>query len=557
MRKKSTQIPVKICVFRKKAVSLQRKIINSTIMLVKIYSAAPVGIDAVKVTIEVHAVPGFDFMLVGLPDNAVKESHERINAALTINGVENLRRSFTINMAPADIKKEGASFDLPLAVGMLAGDEKLKCKNLEHYMMVGELSLDGSLQPIRGALPIALCARKEGFKGLILPAANAEEAAVVEGLEVYGLNTLMDVVHFLNGAPKDELNPEDKFTPTHIDTQALFDEQAFPADLDFADVRGQFKVRRAVEIAAAGGHNMIMVGPPGAGKSMIAKRIPSILPPLTLEEALETTKIHSIAGLTNKRKGASSTLIVERPFRSPHHTITDVALVGGGTNPHPGEISLAHNGVLFLDELPEYKRSALEVMRQPLEDRHITVARTKETVDYPASFMLVAAMNPCPCGHYGENNPAHPCTCTPGQVHRYLSKISGPLLDRIDIQCEIEAVPYEQLKDTQPGESSAVMRQRVLKARAIQNERFKHSRLVHCNSMMNSKMVRQYCALDEECDKLLELMMNKLGLSARAYDRILKVARTIADIDGAPDIQKKHLLEAISYRSLDRNSWAG
>ena len=319
-------------------------------MLVKIYSAAPVGIDAVKVTIEVHAVPGFDFMLVGLPDNAVKESHERINAALTINGVETLRRSFTINMAPADIKKEGASFDLPLAVGMLAGDEKLKCKNLEHYMMVGELSLDGSLQPIRGALPIALCARKEGFKGLILPAANAEEAAVVEGLDVYGLNTLMDVVHFLNGAPKDELNPEDKFTPTHIDTQALFDELAFPADLDFADVRGQFKVRRAVEIAAAGGHNMIMVGPPGAGKSMIAKRIPSILPPLTLEEALETTKIHSIAGLTNKRKGASSTLIVERPFRSPHHTITDVALVGGGTNPHPGEISLAHNGVLFLDE---------------------------------------------------------------------------------------------------------------------------------------------------------------------------------------------------------------
>ncbi len=526
-------------------------------MLVKIYSAAPVGIDAVKVTIEVHAVPGFDFMLVGLPDNAVKESHERINAALTINGVETLRRSFTINMAPADIKKEGASFDLPLAVGMLAGDEKLKCKNLEHYMMVGELSLDGSLQPIRGALPIALCARKEGFKGLILPAANAEEAAVVEGLEVYGLNTLMDVVHFLNGAPKDELNPEDKFTPTHIDTQALFDELAFPADLDFADVRGQFKVRRAVEIAAAGGHNMIMVGPPGAGKSMIAKRIPSILPPLTLEEALETTKIHSIAGLTNKRKGTSSTLIVERPFRSPHHTITDVALVGGGTNPHPGEISLAHNGVLFLDELPEYKRSVLEVLRQPLEDRHITVSRAKDTVDYPASFMLVAAMNPCPCGHYGENNPAHPCTCTPAQIHRYMSKISGPLLDRIDIQCEIEAVPYEQLRDSQPGESSAEMRERVLKARAIQNDRFKHSKLVHCNAMMTSKMVRQYCALDAECDKLLEFSMTRLGLSARAYDRILKVARTIADIEGSESIQKKHLLEAVSYRSLDRNTWGG
>lgn len=525
-------------------------------MLTKIFSAAPVGIDAVPVTIEVHSVPGFDFTLVGLPDTSVKESHERIIAALTVNGLETLRRAYTINMAPADIKKEGASFDLPLAIGMLAGAEKLKTKYLSQYMIMGELSLDGSLQPIRGALPIALCARKAGFKGLILPAANAEEAAVVEGLEVYGLNTLMDVVHLLNGDPKDELTGE-AFEPTHVDTQALFDELAFPSDLDFSDVRGQYKVRRAVEIAAAGGHNMIMVGPPGAGKSMIAKRIPSILPPLTLEEALETTKIHSIAGLTGKRKGTSSSLIVQRPFRSPHHTITDVALVGGGTNPHPGEISLAHNGVLFLDELPEYKRTALEVLRQPLEDRHITVARTKETVDYPASFMLVAAMNPCPCGHYGENNPAHPCTCTPAQVHRYMSKISGPLLDRIDIQCDIEAVQYEQLRDTQPGESSAVMRERVLRARAIQNERFKHSRLVHCNAMMNSKMVRQYCALDEECDKLLEFSMNKLGLSARAYDRILKVARTIADIEGSANIQKNHLLEAISYRSLDRSTWAG
>jgi len=526
-------------------------------MLIKIYSAAPVGIDAVPVTIEVHAVPGFDFTLVGLPDTSVKESHERIVAALTVNGMENLRRAFTINMAPADIKKEGSAFDLPLAIGMLAGGEKVKFKELEHYMIMGELSLDGSLQPIRGALPIALCARKAGFKGLVLPEANAEEAAVVEGLEVYGLKDLMEVVHFLDGEPKDELNPEDKFEPVTVDTQTLFNELAFPSDLDFADVRGQFKVRRAVEIAAAGGHNMIMVGPPGAGKSMIAKRIPSILPPLTLEEALETTKIHSIAGLTNKKKGAGGALIVQRPFRSPHHTITDVALVGGGMNPHPGEISLAHNGVLFLDELPEYKRSVLEVMRQPLEDRHITVARTKETVDYPASFMLVAAMNPCPCGHYGENNPAHPCTCTPAQIHRYLSKISGPLLDRIDIQCEIEAVPYEQLRDTRPGESSAVMRERELRARAIQNERFKHSRLVHCNAMMNSKMVRQYCALDEECDRLLEFTMARLGLSARAYDRVLKVARTIADIEGAENIQKKHLLEAISYRSLDRNNWAG
>jgi len=526
-------------------------------MLIKIYSAAPVGIDAVQVTIEVHSTPGFDFTLVGLPDTSVKESHERIMAALTVNGMENLRRSFTINMAPADIKKEGSAYDLPLAIGMLAGAEKLKVKALDEYVIIGELSLDGSLQPVRGALPIALCARKAGFKGLILPEANADEAAVVDGLDVYGLNNLMEVVHFLNGEPKDELNPEDKFEPTRVDTQALFDELAFPPDLDFSDVRGQFKVRRAVEIAAAGGHNMIMIGPPGAGKSMIAKRIPSILPPLTLEEALETTKIHSIAGLTNKRKGANASLIVQRPFRSPHHTITDVALVGGGTNPHPGEISLAHNGVLFLDELPEYKRSALEVMRQPLEDRHITVSRTKETVDYPASFMLIAAMNPCPCGHYGENNPAHPCTCTPAQIHRYMSKISGPLLDRIDIQCEIEAVQYEQLRDTQPGESSAVMRERVLKARAIQNERFKHSKLVHCNAMMNSKMVREYCALDAECDKLLEFSMTKLGLSARAYDRILKVARTIADIEGAQNIQKKHLLEAISYRSLDRGNWAG
>ena len=526
-------------------------------MLIKIYSAAPVGIDAVPVTIEVHSVPGFDFTLVGLPDVAVKESHERIMAALTVNGLDTLHRAYTINMAPADIKKEGALYDLPLAIGMLAGGEKIRSKDLAAYMMVGELSLDGSLQPVRGALPIALCARKEGCKGLILPEENAEEAAVVEGLEVYGLKNLMEVMRFLNGERRDELNPDEPWAPTKVNTQKLFDDLAFPTDVDFSDVRGQFKVRRAVEIAAAGGHNMLMIGPPGAGKSMIAKRIPTILPPLTLEEALETTKIHSIVGLTGKTKGTGSALIVQRPFRSPHHTITDVALVGGGSNPHPGEISLAHNGVLFLDELPEYKRSALEVMRQPLEDRHITVARTKETVDYPASFMLVAAMNPCPCGHYGENNPAHPCTCTPAQVHRYLSKISGPLLDRIDIQCEIEAVPYDQLRDTQPAESSAAIRDRVLRARAVQTERFRHSKLIHCNAMMNAKMVRQYCALDDECDKMFEFTMTKLGLSARAYDRILKVARTIADLEGAQDIQKKHLLEAISYRSLDRNNWGG
>lgn len=518
-------------------------------MLIKIYSAAPVGINAVTVTIEVHAVPGYNFTLVGLPDNAVKESHDRIMAALTVNGYEVPHRDFTINMAPADIKKEGAAFDLPLAIGILAGCEQVKTKCLDKYMIMGELSLDGSLQPIRGALPIALCAREEGYKGLILPAANAAEAAVVDGLEVYGLDTLLDVVRMLNEGQH--------FEPTKVDTRQLFDQMAFTSDIDFADVRGQYKVRRAIEVAAAGGHNMLMVGVPGAGKSMIAKRLPSILPPLSLEEALETTKIHSVAGVLAKGNGEKTSLIVQRPFRSPHHTITDVALVGGGQNPHPGEISLAHNGVLFLDELPEFRKNTLEVLRQPLEDRHITVARTKTTVDYPASFMLVAAMNPCPCGHYGENNPAHPCTCTPAQVHRYLSKISGPLLDRIDIQCEIEAVPYDQLRDTTPGESSAVMRERVLKARAIQHERFATSKLVHCNAMMSSKMVRQYCALDAECDRLLELTMTKLGLSARAYDRILKVSRTIADLDGCENIQRQHILEAISYRSLDRSTWAG
>jgi len=518
-------------------------------MLIKIYSAAPVGIDAVPVTIEVHAVPGFDFTLVGLPDNSVKEAHERIIAALTVNGFEILHRAYTINMAPADIRKEGAAYDLPLAIGMLAGSELVKTKMLDRYMIMGELSLDGSLQPIRGALPIALCARKEGFKGLILPAANAEEAAVVNDLEVYGLETLTDVVQLLNG--------QQEFTPASVDTQALFDRLAFPSDVDFADVRGQYKVRRAMEVAAAGGHNMLMVGPPGAGKSMMAKRLPSILPPLSLNEALETTKIHSVAGLMNRHnEKAHASLIVQRPFRSPHHTITDVALVGGGQNPHPGEISLAHNGVLFLDELPEYKRSALEVMRQPLEDRHITVARTKQSIDYPASFMLVAAMNPCPCGHYGENNSAHPCTCTPAQIHRYLGKISGPLLDRIDIQCEIEAVPYDQLRDSQPGESSAVMRERVMRARRIQEQRFADSALIHCNAQMTPKMLRQFCPLDAECDKLLQYAMEKMGLSARAYDRIVKVARTIADLEGSEHIQKTHILEAISYRSLDRSIWA-
>lgn len=526
-------------------------------MLIKCFGAAPQGIDAVIVTIEVHAVPGFEFTLVGLPDNAVKESHERIVAALTVNGYNKPRHTLTINMAPADIKKEGAAYDLPLAIGMLAAEEEVKSALLEQYMIMGELSLDGTLQPIQGVLPMALAARKAGFKGIILPEQNAREAAVVTGLEVYGLKNLLEVVRFLNQTQA--------FAPTYVDTAAEFATHAFTSDLDFSDVRGQENVRRAMEVAAAGGHNMLMVGPPGAGKSMMAKRLPSILPPLNLEEALETTKIYSISGMMARRKesdGMSSALIVQRPFRSPHHTVTDVALVGGGTNPHPGEISLAHHGVLFLDELPEYKRSALEVMRQPLEDRKICITRTKMSVEYPASFMLVAAMNPCPCGHYGENNPAHPCTCTPAQIHRYMSRISGPLLDRIDIQCDIQAVPYSTLKDAQPGESSEVMRARVIKARETQQHRFAEynataQKPIHCNAQMTPKLVREYCVLDAAGDKLLSYAMDKMGLSARAYDRILKVARTIADLDGSDTIQVVHISEAISYRSLDREDWAG
>ena len=524
-------------------------------MLIKCYGAAPQGIDAVIVTIEVHAVPGFEFTLVGLPDSAVKESHERIVAALTVNGYNKPRHTLTINMAPADIKKEGAAYDLPLAIGMLTAEEEVKTALLGQYLIMGELSLDGTLQPIQGVLPMALAARKAGFKGMILPEQNAREAAVVKGLEIYGLNNLLEVVRFLNETQT--------FEPTQVDTAAEFAMHAFTSDLDFSDVRGQENVRRAMEVAAAGGHNMLMVGPPGAGKSMMAKRMPSILPPLNLEEALETTKIYSVSGMMARRKesdGMSSALIVQRPFRSPHHTVTDVALVGGGTNPHPGEISLAHNGVLFLDELPEYKRTALEVMRQPLEDRKICITRTKMTVEYPASFMLVAAMNPCPCGHYGENNPAHPCTCTPAQIHRYMSRISGPLLDRIDIQCDIQAVPYSTLKDAQPAESSAAMRTRVIKARTIQQYRFAEynataQKPIHCNAQMTPKLVREYCVLDAAGDKLLSYAMDKMGLSARAYDRILKVARTIADLDGSEAIQVVHISEAISYRSLDREDW--
>ncbi len=510
-------------------------------MLIKCYTAALQGINAALITVEVHATSGYDFSLVGLPDNAVKESHDRIFAAIQVNGLNTPRRALTINMSPADLKKEGASYDLPLAVGMLAATEQVNTRLLDHFVMVGELSLDGSLQPVHGVLPIALMTKEQGFKGIILPEANAREAAVVEGIEVYGMNHLLDVIRFLEGT----FIPQ----PLHINAAEEFAQAAYTADIDFSDVRGQENVRRAMEVAAAGGHNMLMVGPPGAGKSMIAKRLPTILPPLTLDEALETTKIHSVVGLLQR----DQSLIIHRPFRSPHHTITDVALCGGGSNPHPGEISLAHNGVLFLDELPEYKRATLEVLRQPLEDRHITVARSKTAIDYPASFMLVAAMNPCPCGHYGENNPLHPCVCTPGQIHRYRDKISGPLLDRIDIQVPIQAVSYDQLRSMQPGESSADIRTRVVKARQIQAMRFAGT-AIHCNAQMTSKQVRQYCTLDAKCDQQLENAMKTLGLSARAYDRILKVARTIADLSGIETIQLPHIMEAISYRQLDRES---
>lgn len=512
-------------------------------MLAKIYAAAVQGVGATLITIEAKQSMGVRFYLVGLPDNAVKESRERIMSALQHNKIPTPKKQVVINMAPADIKKEGASYDLPLAIGILAANETVKTDLLEQYIIMGELSLDGSLHPVKGVLPIAIMAKERGFKGCILPKENCREAAVIEDLEVFGAENLVEVIDFLNG-----VGELDRVT---VDLDKEFNSQTETFDIDFSDVKGQDSVKRAMEVAAAGGHNIIMVGPPGAGKSMMAKRMPTILPPLTIPEAVETTKIHSVAG---KIEGNVS-LIAQRPFRSPHHTISDVALVGGGTYPQPGEISLAHNGVLFLDELPEFKRTALEVLRQPLEDRKISISRAMSAIDYPASFTLVASMNPCPCGYY--THPTRPCTCTTGAVRRYLSKISGPLLDRIDIQIEIIPVPFEQLAELQPAESSAEIRKRVVKAREIQAERFKNVPGVYCNAQMNSRMIRIFAQPDAEGLQLLKQAMLRFNLSARAYDRILKVARTIADLDGATQINSDHISEAVGYRNLDREGWAG